>query len=166
MSPTVKAGLVLGLAVEVWTLIVIAFGWHKDPMMLMLFYLVIFFQAGVLVWGLRMTAAQGKGYGAQVGAGTLMSAIGAVVIFVGAYLMATAVFPNYFTEVQEAGRTALSAQGLSAEAIQAQLDAMAPMQTPMANALTGAVATIITGLIESLIIAAFVKGKAPSATAA
>ncbi|MEK6650716.1 MAG: DUF4199 domain-containing protein [Bacteroidota bacterium] len=161
MSPTVKTGLVLGLAVELWTIIVIALGWHKDPMMLMLFYLVIFIQAGVMIWGLRMTAAQGKGYGAQVGAGTAMSAVGAAVIFVGSYLVVTAVFPNYFMEVQEAGRTVLSAQGLSEEAVRAQLDAMAPMQTPFANSLTGAVATIITGLIESLIIAAFVKGKAP-----
>ncbi len=166
MSPTIKAGVVLGLAVEVWTFIVIALGWHKDPMMLMLFYLVIFIQAGVLVWGLRMTAAQGKGYGAQVGAGTLMSAIGAVIIFIGAYLMVTTVFPNYFVEVQEAGRMALSTQGYSEEAIQTQMDAMAPMQTPMANSLTGAVATIITGLIESLIIAAFVKAQAPAPPAA
>jgi hypothetical protein len=161
MSPTLKAGLALGVAVEVWTFTVIALGWHKDPVMLSLFYLVIFIQAAVLVWGLRMTAAQGKGYGAQVGAGTAMSAVGAVVIFVGAYLMVTMVFPNYFAEVQEAGRMALQAQDLSEEAIQAQLDAMAPMQTPFANAMTGAIATVITGLIESLIIAAFVKAKMP-----
>lgn len=88
-----------------------------------------------------------------------MSAVGAVVIFIGAYLMVTIVFPNYFVEVQEAGRTALQAQGLSEETIQAQMDALAPMQTPFANAMTGAIATIITGLIESLIIAAFVKAK-------
>jgi hypothetical protein len=166
MSPTIKAGLVLGIAVEIWTFLVIALGWHKDPMLLSLFYLVIFIQAGVLFWGLRMTAAQGKGYGAQVGAGTAMSAIGAVVIFVGAYLMVTVVFPNYFVEVQEAGRMALQAQGMSAEAIQAQMDAMAPMQTPLANAMTGAIATVITGLIESLILAAFVKGSAQPPSAA
>ncbi len=166
MSPTVKTGLVLGIAVEVWTFLVIVLGWHKDPMMLTLFYLVIFIQAGVLIWGMRMTAEQGKGYGAQVGAGTAMSAVGAAVIFVGSYLLVTAVFPNYFTEVQEAGRIALGAQGLSEEAIQAQLDAMAPMQTPFANSLTGAVATVITGLIESLIIAAFVKSKGTTPPAA
>lgn len=161
MSPVLKTGLVLGVAVEIWTFIVIALGWHKDPMLLTLFYLVIFIQAGILIWGLRMTADQGKSYGAQVGAGTAMSSVGAVVIFVGAYLMMTMVFPNYFTEVQEAGRIALQAQGLSQEAIQAQLDAMAPMQTPLANAMTGAIATVITGLIESLLIAAFVKAKTP-----
>jgi hypothetical protein len=166
MSPIVKTGLVLGLAVEVWTFVVIALGWHKDPMLLTLFYLVIFLQAGVLIWGLRMTAAQGKGYGGQVGAGTAMSAVGAVIIFVGAYLMVTVLFPNYFVEVQEAGRIALGAQGMSEEAIRAQMDAMAPMQTPFVNALTGAIATVITGLVESLIIAAFVKSKAPAPPAA
>ena len=165
MSPTIKTGLVLGFAVEVWTFIVIALGWHKDPIMLSLFYLVIFIQAGVLIWGLRMTAAAGKGYGAQVGAGTAMSAVGALIIFIGSYVIVTVVFPNYFTEVQEAGRIALGAQGLSEDAIQAQLDAMAPMQTPLVNALTGAVATVVTGLIESLIIASFVKSKTPAPTA-
>jgi hypothetical protein len=162
MSPTIKTGLVLGLAVEVWTFAVIALGWHKDPMLLSLFYLVIFIHAGVLFWGVRMTAAQGKGYGAQVAAGTAMSAIGAVVIFVGSYLIVTVVFPNYFAEVQEAGRLLLVSRGLSEEAVKAQMDAMAPMQTPLVNSLTGSIATVITGLIESLIIAAFVKAKAPA----
>jgi len=91
-----------------------------------------------------------------------MSAVGAIVIFVGSYVLVTAVFPNYFMEVQEAGRVTLGAQGLSEQAIQAQLDAMAPMQTPLANSLTGGIATIITGLIESLILAAFIKAKAPA----
>jgi hypothetical protein len=167
MSPTLKAGLILGVAVEVWTFTVIALGWHTDPMLLSLFYLVIFIQAGVLFWGLRLTAARGRGYGGQVAAGTAMSAVGAVVIFGGAYLMVTLVFPNYFVEVQEAGRMAMEAQGLSQEAIQAHMDSLAPMQTPFANALTGSVATIITGLIESLIIAAFVRAQSPpSATTA
>jgi hypothetical protein len=159
MKPTVKAGLVLGLAVEVWTFMVVVLEWHKDPVLLSLFYLVILIQAGVLVWGLRMTAAAGKTFGGQVAAGTAMSAVGAVIILVGSYLITTVLFPNYFAELEEAGRLALAAQGMSEAEVQARFDAMASMNTPFMNALMGAVMTVVTGVVLSLIIAIFVKGQ-------
>lgn len=159
MQPTIKAGLVLGIVAEVWTFIVLALGWHKDPMMLMMFYLVILYQAGVLWWGLKMTAAQGKTYGGQVLSGTVMSAYGAVIVFVGSYLLTAVVFPNYFIELEEAGRVAMSAQGMSTEQVEAQLAMMRPMQNSLMNSLTGCIATVITGIVLSLIIGAFVKAK-------
>jgi len=162
MQPTLKVGLVLGAIVEVWTFIVLVLGWHKDPVMLMMFYLVILFQAGVLWWGLKMTAAQGKTYGGQVIAGTVMSAYGAVIVLVGSYILTSMVFPSYFMEVEEAGRSMMTAQGMSAEQIETQLAAMRPMQNSLMNSITGAVATVITGLVLSLIFGAFLKAKPAS----
>ncbi len=157
MQPTIKAGIALGLAAEVWTLFVLSMGWHKDPVMLMLFYLVILIQAGILVWGLRMTAAQGKTYGGQVLSGLVISAIGAAIIFVGSYTLTSMVFPDYFSELAEGMRKMYETQGMAQADIQAQLDAMASTNTPFMNALSGVFGTIVTGLILSLIIAAFVK---------
>ena len=159
MQSIVKAGLVLGLAVEVWTFLTLALGWHKDPMTLMLFYVVIVIQAGVLYWGLRMTAAEGRPYGGQVVAGILISGIGAVIIFIGSFILTSYVFPDYFMELEQGLRTMLLAQGLPEADIQAQIDAMAGSNTPLMNAVNGVIGTVISGLILSLIIGAFVKAK-------
>lgn len=159
MQPTVKAGIVLGIAAEVWTFIVLALGWHQNPATLVLFYLVILIQAGVLFWGLRMTAAQGRTYGGQVVAGLIMSGIGAIIIFIGSFILTSYVFPDYFVELEQGMRTMLEAQGIPEADVQMQIDAMASSNTPFMNALSGVIGTVVTGLILSLIIGAFVKGK-------
>ena len=159
MQPTVKAGIVLGVAAEIWSIFVIAIGLHHNPMTLLIFYLVIFIQAGVLFWGLRMTAAQGKTYGGQVVSGLIISAIGAAIIFVGSLILTSYVFPNYFVEVSEGLRAFLQSQGMPEADIQMQLDSMASSNTPMQNAISGVIGTLVTGLILSLIIGAFVKAK-------
>ena len=157
MKPIPKAGIVLGVLVEVWTYLMGVTGWYKDPHLLYVFYVVVLIEIGVLIWGLKMTAAQGRGYGAQVGAGTLMSLIGAVIIFIGAYIFTAMVFPDYFSELNAMQRQMGAAQGLTQDQINAQIAMMAPMQTPFVNALTGAFMTVVTGFVASLIIGAFIK---------
>lgn len=158
MKPMVKVGLYLGFVVEVWTVIVIALGWHADMVMQAMFWLVIVIEGGFLFWGLRMTAKEGRSYGGQVVAGLVMSCVAGAIVFVGSYLIVTVIFPEYFTEVQTAGREALVASGMAETEIDAQMQAMASMQTPLMNSLSGALGTILTGLILSAIIGAFVKG--------
>jgi|WetSurMetagenome_2_1015567.scaffolds.fasta_scaffold18936_2 hypothetical protein len=159
MNATVKAGIALGVFVVLWTLFMGITGWYKDPVLLNMFYVVILIQIGVLVWGLRRTAAGGKTYGGQVMAGTTMSAIGAILIFFGSLLFTTVFFPNYFAELREAGRQVMVAQGMTEEQIVASLEAQAPMQTPFMQALIGSVMTVVTGLVASLVLAAFIKRK-------
>jgi hypothetical protein len=134
-------------------------GWYRDPVMLNMFYLVILFQLGILVWGLKQTAAQGRGYGGQVGAGMLISLIGGVIIIGASILFTAVVFPDYFQELQAIQADMLRQQGKSEMEINAMLTMTAPMQTPLMNALTGFAGTIVTGLVGSLIIAAFVRKK-------
>ena len=159
MNTIVKAGLILGILVEVWSYVYGFAGWYKDPALVNLFYCVMLIHVGVLIWGLRQTAAAGRKYGGQVGAGTLISAIGAVIIFAGSILFTTVVFPEYFSDVQAMMEQMLSDKGMSGEEIQQVLDAQAAFSNPLVNAITGAVMTIIFGCIFSLIIAIFVKAK-------
>jgi hypothetical protein len=159
MKPVMKAGIVLGILVVVWTFLVGITGWYKDPAMLNMFYLVILIEIGVLIWGLRMTAQEGRTYGGQVGAGTLIAVIGAVIIFFGSYIFTEVAFPSYFEEIREAGRQQLLASGVSEAEADAQINAAAMMQSSFVNALTGAIMTILTGLIASLIIAIFIRKK-------
>jgi len=160
MSTIVKAGIVLGLLCTVWTYVVGFMGWYKDPVLQALFWVVILIQIAVLIWGLRQTAAQGRAYGAQVGAGTLMSLVGAVIIFIGSYVFTTVVFPEFFAEIRAAGEQEFRSQGLSDAEITTRLDALASLQTPFVNALSGAVGTVVTGALASLVIAAFARKKA------
>jgi hypothetical protein len=124
-----------------------------------MFYLVILIQIIALVWGLRITAAEGKAYGAQIGAGMLISVIGAAIIFVGSYLFTTVAFPQYFEELRTVGEQTLRARGKSEGDIRMMMELSAPMQTPIANAITGVIGTLGTGLVGSLIIAIFVRKK-------
>lgn len=163
MNSIIKAGLVLAVLVEIWTYFIGITGWYKDPVLQSAFWVVILIEIGVLVWGLRMTAREGRGYGAQVGAGTLMSIVGAVLIFVGSYVFTEVAFPNYFAEINEVYRKMLAEQGLSQEQIDAQLAAMATTQNSFASAALGAVMTVVTGVLASLVIAAFIRHKGEAA---
>ncbi len=165
MNSTVKAGLILGVAAEVWVYFIGFLGWYKDPVLMNFFWIVILIHVGILIWALRLTREQ-KSYGQQVGAGTLISVIASVLIFLGSILFTEVVFPDYFAEVRTAGENMMREQGMAEADITAQLDAMAPMQTTFMQALSGCIGTILTGLVASLIIAAFYKKKGEAQTAA
>ncbi len=165
MKPTVKAGIVLGVLVVVWTFVMGITGWYKDPALLSLFYVVVLIEIAVLIWGLKMTAAEGRTYGGQVGAGTLIALIAAVIIFAGSYFFTEVAYPNYFQEIREVGRQQMLATGLSETEVEAQLNVQASMQTSFVSALTGAIMTVVTGVVVSLIIAIFYRKKPAPATA-
>lgn len=159
MKPTVKAGLVLGILVSAWTYVMGITEWYRHPTLLNLFWLVILIQIGVLVWGLRLTAREGKSYWGQVGAGAMISMIGGIVIFCGSYLFTSVVFPNYFIEIRALGEQMLKSQGMADAQIKTTLDAQAPMQTSFMQALLGFIGTVVTGPIVSMILGIFLKKK-------
>jgi len=41
-----------------WTLVMGVTGWYKHPVLLNMFWVVVLIEIGVLVWGLRQTAAR------------------------------------------------------------------------------------------------------------
>ena len=159
MKPIPKAGIALGILVVLWTFIMGLTGWYKHPTLLNLFWVVILIQIGVLVWGLRLTAREGKSYWGQVSAGTLMSLVGGVIIFLGSMLFTTVVFPEYFNDLRKMGEEVLRTQGMSEGDIKTALDTQAQMQTPFIQALSGFIGTLATGLVVSLIVGAFVRKK-------
>jgi hypothetical protein len=134
-------------------------GWYKDAVLMNMFFLVILIEVGVLIWGLRQTAAQGRGYGGQLGAGMLIALIGGVIIIVFSLIFTTVAFPDYFNELRAVQTEMLRAEGKSEGEIAAMMAMTAPMQTPVMNALIGFGYTLFTGLIASLIIAAFIRKK-------
>lgn len=158
MSVPVKTGVLIGVACVVWTFVMGFTGWYKHPALLNLFWVVVAIEVGLLVWGLRQTSAVNT-YWPQVGAGTLASVVAAIFIFCGSLLFTSLVFPQYFEELRAIQAEMLKAKGQTADQITAMQAMAAPFQTPLMNALTGVVGTIVTGFVASLVIAAFCRKK-------
>ena len=166
MKSILKTAVVIGLTCMAWQLVMGLTGWYLHPVLLNLFWIVILMQIGVMVWGLRLTAAEGRKYRGQVGAGVLMSVFGGVIIFFGSLLFTTVLFPHYFEDIRRVGEEVLKAKGMSDAAVKSQLDLQAPMQTPFMTALSGFLGTVVTGLVISLITAAFIRKEETAATRA
>lgn len=157
MSKVVKFGVALGLLVALWTFFMGFTGWYKDPVLLNLFFAVIPIQILVLIYGLRQTAKQGRSYLAQVVAGSSMSVIAGILIFCNSLLFTTVVFPNYFGDIRAVSTEMMRSQGLSEADITARMALEAQFQTPFWQALFGFIGTVATGLVSSLVIAAFFR---------
>jgi len=156
MNQTLKTGLWIGALCVAWTFVMGFTGWYKDPTLVNVFFLVILIEVALLFVGLRKTAPT-RGYGQQVLTGTLMAVVAAAIIFCGSLLFTTVAFPGYFQDVRAAQEEMLRAAGKTPAEIEAAVQAASAGQTPLANALAGVVGTVVTGLVASLVIAAFFR---------
>lgn len=163
MNPILSAGLLIGVLCGAWTFVMGLTGWYRDPVLLNLFFLVIVIEIAGLVWGLRQTAAQGRGYGSQVIAGTMMAIVAGVVVICSSLLFTTVAFPDYFNELETMYIEILQQQGLSATEIARRVAENRAANTPMGQAMQGFIATLITGIVASAIIAIWVRSRHPVA---
>lgn len=161
MSLTVKGGLLIGVLCSVWMYIVGIAGWYRDPVLQAMFFVVILIEIAVLFWMLRQLPESERTFPGILKAGTMMSLIAAVVIFMASYLFTTVAFPHYFEEVRTLGEQTYRAQGMSEEQIAAVMSSMAPMQSPVVNALTGSIGTVVTGFLASAVLGLIFKKKTP-----
>ena len=158
MSIPIRAGVLLGILVTIWTFVMGFTGWYKDPVMLNLFFLVILLEVGMVVWALARTAAHTT-YGGQVVNGLVLSLMAGVIIVCGSLVFTMVAFPNYFADIQAAQTEMLKAQGLSEAEIGTQVAASVAMQTPVMNALSGFAGTVVTGVIVAAIAGIFLRKK-------
>jgi hypothetical protein len=164
MNPILSAGVLIGLLCSAWTFVMGFTGWYKNPALANVLFISVAMAIEIvgLIWGLRRTAAQGRAYGGQILAGTMMAIVAGVIIIVSSLVFTTVVFPNYFADVEQAYRTALQGQGKSDAEIVAAIQANAASATPMAQAMSGFIGTLVTGIVASAIIAVFVRRRANS----
>lgn len=159
MNPILAAGLFIGVFCGLWTFVMGFTGWYKDPVMMNAFFAVIVIEVIGLVWGLRQTARQGRGWASQVLAGTFMSVIAGVIIIGSSLLFTTVAFPDYFKEVEETGRIVMQREGKSEAEIAQSVERSRAMATPMAQALAGFTGTLITGIVASAALAVVIRAK-------
>jgi hypothetical protein len=153
MNPILSAGVLIGVLCGAWTFVMGLTGWYKDPAMSNVFFVVILFEIGGLIWGLRRTAALGRNYGQQVMAGTMMAVIAGLIIVATSLLFTMVAYPDYAAAVESTTREALARQGKSDAEISAALASNAASLTPMAQAMSGFIGTLITGIVASAAIA-------------
>jgi hypothetical protein len=158
MNVTLKTGLLMALGCGAWTYVIGFTGWYTHPVLVHAFWVVILIEVGLLIWGLRQTAAVQK-YGGQVLTGTLMSAIAAPILVANSFLFTGVVFPNYNSDLRAAHTQMLQAAGKTPAEITALVEEMAQSHTPAIQAISGGVATVLTGVVASLIIGAFYRSK-------
>lgn len=159
MHPILVAGVLIGVLCGVWTFVMGFTGWYKDPTMVNVFFVVILIEVAGLWWGLRKTAAEGRTFGGQIVAGTMMAIIAGVIIIGFSLVFTTIFFPNYFTDLQDAYREILRQQGKSDAEIARAVSQSSAGATPMGQAVQGFVGTLVTGIVASAIIAIRVRSK-------
>jgi hypothetical protein len=165
MNPILGAGLLIGVLCGIWTFVMGITGWYKDPVLMRVFFVVIAIEIGGLIWGLRRTAAEGRGYWSQIVAGTMMAIVAGVIIIGSSLLFTTVFFPDYFTELEQANRTILEQQGKSPAEIEQTLRDLRSDDTPMGQAMQGFLGTLLTGILASALIAIGVRARpSPPAT--
>ncbi|MCE9582051.1 MAG: DUF4199 domain-containing protein [Planctomycetes bacterium] len=92
------------------------------------------------------------------GAGT--SIVAAPLVFLNSLLFTQVVFPNYFDEIRAAQESILRSKGIPEAQIVETLKLAASMENPYLQATFGAIGTIVTGIVVSLIASAIVKKRA------
>jgi hypothetical protein len=159
MNPILGAGLVIGVLCGIWMFLTGFAGWYKDPAMANAFYLVIVIEIGGLIWGLRRTAVEGRTYGGQIVAGTLMAIIAGIIIVVCSLVFTMVAFPDYIQAREAMDRRRLQAQGKSDQEIVRTLSDKQAVLTPMSQAMDGFVGTLVTGIVASAVIAVWVRAR-------
>lgn len=154
MRTNIRTGIYIGGLCALWQLTMAWTRWIANPQLMNLFYLVVLIEIGVLIRALKQSAAD-RSYGQQVWAGTAMSIVAGVFLFFFSLLLTTLLFPNLMNEMKEVQMQMLREAGKTDTEISVALS----LQTPLIQALMGVAGTLATGIVASLVIAAFAHRK-------
>jgi hypothetical protein len=155
---TLRAGIILGILVVLWTFVMGFTGWYHHPTLFALRWLAIPTEVGVLLVLLRITASRNNYFG-QLMNGVAASVIAGAVIFLGSLLFTTLAFPSYFREMEALGRLKMAHQGMPLDQIEEVVRAQAPFRRPLPEAFLNMAITWFTGLLTSLIAATWLRRK-------
>ena len=157
MNIPVKYGLVLGLIVAAMGFAFAILGLHTNEMAPNWFVIAaIIINVVIVVLAVRQTAPTSK-WLQQVKNGLVLGLVGAVIIFLGSWVMTALVFPDYYTEFAEAARARAVAGGLSAEEIEMAVAMVTG--TPVGSAFSGALGTVITSTVVAAIAGFFNRAR-------
>lgn len=153
MNTPIKYGLVLGVIVAALGFVLGILGLHTHELAPTAFVIVvIIINVLIVVYAVRRLASTSN-WVRQVGNGLVLGLVGAVVVFLGSWLMTAVVFPNYYSEFAEAARARALAEGMTAEEIEVAVAMVTG--TPVGSAFQGALGTVITSVVVAAIAGIF-----------
>ena len=154
MSARIRYGLFLGVAVGALGFLLAILGLHANPVMPTVFVVAATIVNVVMIFmALRETAASATWLGQLVN-GLVVGVIGAVLIFASSWVMTTVVFPGYYAEYAAGMRAGLTAAGIAADQIDAQI-ALLEQTSPVSSAASGSAGAILTSLVAAAVIGIF-----------
>jgi len=154
------ASVVLAVLVAVLSLALGFSGMHEsNPIVygLVFIALAMLFNAGCVVWGLKMTAAENP-YLKQLMNAAGIGLVAGVLIFLFSFLMLSVLLPDHIAESNLAMVDFLDQQQLP-EAQKAAQIAKLEDRTPVSEATSGLIGTFITSLVIGAIAAIFLRKK-------
>lgn len=158
MKGPVRWGLILGGAVAALSLSFGLAGWHRTYKMSFVFLVIaILINVVTVVLCLRERASSESWLG-QVKNGLTVGLVASVIIFVASWLVTTAVFPDYFTEMANGYRETYANMGLSEDEV-ADLVAATAATSPVRSAFDGVIGTIATSLVVAAIAGVWLRSK-------
>ncbi|MCC6739475.1 MAG: DUF4199 domain-containing protein [Planctomycetia bacterium] len=157
MKKLLLPGVVLALLLAGWMYVIGFMGWYKDAKLAATFWLVVPIQIVVLTLVIKSAAKQGAGFVGKFARGAGTSLVASPLVFLNSILFTQVVFPHYFDELRAMQESMLRAQGIPESQVTEALKAAAGMQNPYLYALFGAIGTVVTGVLVSLVVSMFVK---------
>jgi hypothetical protein len=158
MNVAVKWGIILGVVVAVLGFIFGGAGLHTNPIMAIVFVgLAVVINVVVVILALRHTASTNS-WGLQVRSGLVIGVLGAVLIFLGSWIMTSVVFPDYYEQMRDGYMDFFEAANLPEDQIEAQMETL-EAATPVRSALQGALGTLATSIVVAAIAGTFIKKK-------
>ncbi|KAF0242017.1 MAG: hypothetical protein FD180_4160 [Planctomycetota bacterium] len=157
MKKSLFPGIILAVLLASWMYVIGYMGWYKDPKMVFMFWFVILIQIVVLTFVIKRAAKEGAGFAGKFVKGAGTSVVAAPLVFLNSLLFTQVVFPKYFDEIRAMQESLLRTQGIPEAQIVETLKAAAAMENPYLQATFGAIGTIVTGIVVSLIASALVK---------
>jgi len=158
MGAVIKGSIGLAVAVEIVSVLFIVLGLHANPMMqLVSVGLFIVLNVGAVYWVLGQGAAENS-YVGQLVNGLALGVIAGVLIFVFSWLTLAVIFPDALDETRAGTIEWMEAAGVP----QAQLDAqIAKLEqaTPVSQAVSGSIGTLITSVVAAAVVAIFKRKK-------
>ena len=154
VSARIRYGLFLGIAVGALGFLLPILGLHANSVMPTIFIVAATIVNVVMIFlALRATAASATWLGQLVN-GLVVGVIGALLIFASSWVMTTVVFPDYYAEYAAGMRAGLTAAGMAADQVDAQMAAI-EQTSPVSSAASGSLGAILTSLVAAAVIGMF-----------
>jgi len=159
LKSAMTSGLILGIALVVYSLILYILGVIKPPFWVGLInYAVII---GGIIYGTKKYRDDDLGgeisYSKALGFGILVCVFASIISGIYMILLTTVIDPEYMTKMLSAFEEEYVKMGMTEEQIDASMKMMTKMQSPIFMAVSSVIGFAFMGTIFSLITSAFLK---------